>query len=328
MSEDASALPWTPQQWATLRGVIQEAARKSRVASTFLPIEGPVPKDETTVPANWLQIEEGNKQPGEADERLTTNSGRTLHLTTIACNIYLRSADVADPNLEVAKSMVRRAAEVLGRLEDAIIFNGLPEGEGSYPKHGDAAVVTPQIYTIHGGRDHTGLLEAPGKVPGEPTMSTEIEPAPEERPDDPTMVAAVVEAVQKLETRGHFGPFAVVLGNDLYRRAVAPAGIEAIAPVLRFVPFLGGGEVLRSSTIPAHQGVVVALGGQPVELVLACDMDVKLIQVTLEPRHVLRVYEKFVLRIKELDSVCRLTAADGGEIRVDVRRPRAKRKRA
>ena len=43
MSDDASALPWTPQQWATLRGVIQEAARKSRVASTFLPIEkGPL----------------------------------------------------------------------------------------------------------------------------------------------------------------------------------------------------------------------------------------------------------------------------------------------
>ena len=51
-------------------------------------------------------------------------------------------------------------------------------------------------------------------------------------------------------------------------------------------------------------GVVVALGGQPIELVLASDIDVRFLQATLEPRYVLRVFERLVLRIKELDAVC------------------------
>jgi hypothetical protein len=56
---------------------------------------------------------------------------------------------------------------------------------------------------------------------------------------------------------------------------------------------------------------VVALGGQPIELVLARDVDLSFLQVTIEPRYVLRVFERFVLRIKELDSVCRLTMDEG-----------------
>ena len=351
MSDDASALPWTPQQWATLRGVIQEAARKSRVASTFLPIEGPVGRDQSTVPANRIHLETANN-------RLTTDSGQTLHLTTIACQVHLRSADVADPNLEVAKSLVRRAAEVLGRLEDHIIFNGLDSDPANDPK------VAPKIFTISGGRGHLGLLDAPHKLwalektaerveavktlaanmknlnefrkkerkkeidpdsdealkaqqafenakTESPVMLTEVRTPSPSTPDDPTIVPAVIDGVQSLERRGHFGPFAVVLGNNLYRHATAPFGIEALAPVLRIVPFLGGGDVHRSSTIPPDDGIIVALGGQPIELVLACDMDLKFLQVSLEPRHVFRVYERFVLRIKELDAVFRITSRPG-----------------
>ena len=53
-------------------------------------------------------------------------AGRTLQLVTLSCNIYLRGSEIADPDLDAAKSMVRRAGEVLGRLEDAVIFYGLP----------------------------------------------------------------------------------------------------------------------------------------------------------------------------------------------------------
>ena len=56
MSDDASPLNWTPQQWAMLRSAIQESARRSRVASKFLPLDGPVPKDQATVPAYTLDL--------------------------------------------------------------------------------------------------------------------------------------------------------------------------------------------------------------------------------------------------------------------------------
>ena len=47
---DDNPLPWTDRQWDELRAVALEAARKSRVASTFLPLVGPFPADQATVP--------------------------------------------------------------------------------------------------------------------------------------------------------------------------------------------------------------------------------------------------------------------------------------
>ena len=76
-------------------------------------------------------------------------------------------------------------------------------------------------------------------------------------------------------------------------------------PQDRIVPFLGGGPLLRSSTLLAGYGVVVALGGAPIELVVATDMSLEFLQVTNpgpkmeSPYFLFRVYEKVALRIKE-----------------------------
>ena len=118
---DDNPLPWSDRQWDELRAVALEAARKSRVASTFLPLVGPFPADQATVPSNWLEYV---TPTGSTDPRLEVRAGRTLQLVTLSCNIYLRGSEIADPDLDAAKSMVRRAGEVLGRLEDAVIFYG------------------------------------------------------------------------------------------------------------------------------------------------------------------------------------------------------------
>ncbi len=80
-----------------------------------------------------------------------------------------------------------------------------------------------------------------------------------------------------------------------------------VLPSDRIVPFLTG-PLLRSSTVPGPSGVVVGLGGNPVELVVATDITVKFLQLTLEPRYVFRVYERIALRVKQPGAVCRLTA--------------------
>jgi uncharacterized linocin/CFP29 family protein len=164
-------------------------------------------------------------------------------------------------------------------------------------------VVQPLIYRITGGRDLTGLLQAPEKSAQD--MSVRVEP---DKPDRSTIVEAIVSAIQKLEAKGHFGPFAVVLGHKLFSRATSPTG-SLVLPTDRLAEFLDGRRVMRSGTLPPEDGVVVALGGQPIELVLARDIDISFLQVTIEPRYVLRVFERFVLRLKELDAVCRVTEA-------------------
>ena len=80
-------------------------------------------------------------------------------------------------------------------------------------------------------------------------------------------------------------------------------------PQDRIIPFLGGGSLLRSSTLPATGGVVVALGAAPVELVVATDVSAHFLQVTTDPMFVFRVYEKIVLRIKEPDAIVSLCRA-------------------
>ena len=120
----------------------------------------------------------------------------------------------------------------------------------------------------------------------------------------PELVSGIVDAIQRLETRGHFGPFAVVLGHNLFRIATSPSR-SLVLPTDRLAEFLDGRRVQRSGVLPPNRGVVVvASGGQPIELVLASDIDVRFLQATLEPRYVLRVFERLVLRIKELDAVC------------------------
>ena len=70
---------------------------------------------------------------------------------------------------------------------------------------------------------------------------------------------------------------------------------------------MGGGQLLRCSVIPDGQGIVVALGGEPIELVVATDMSLQFLQVTETPNYLFRVYEKLALRIKSTEAVVRLT---------------------
>ena len=111
------------------------------------------------------------------------------------------------------------------------------------------------------------------------------------------LVHQVSEKIGNLEGKGHFGPFAVVLGRTLFADAQT-ASAALVLPSDRIIPFLGGGPLLRSSTLPDDQGIVVALGAAPVELVVATDVSVGFLQVTTDPLFVFRVFEKIAVRIK------------------------------
>ncbi len=107
--------------------------------------------------------------------------------------------------------------------------------------------------------------------------------------------------------RGHFGPFATVLGQQLFLNAQTPTpGGSLVLPQDRIIPFLGGGPLLRSSTLEPGNGVVVALGGAPVELVIATDVSLQFLQITTDPDFLFRVREKIALRIKQADAIVRL----------------------
>jgi len=88
--------------------------------------------------------------------------------------------------------------------------------------------------------------------------------------------------------------------------AQTPQQDSLVLPQDRIIPFLGGGSLLRSSTLPDNSGVVVALGGAPIELVVAADVSLQFLQVTTAPDFVFRVREKMALRIREAGAIAAL----------------------
>jgi uncharacterized linocin/CFP29 family protein len=308
MASDNSQVPWTDEQWARVRQVIHEEANHARIAATFLPLYGPLPPDTDFVPKDLISYV---TPPGAQHERMSIDDVTTIRLATLQVKVFLRGAQMADPDMTSALALFRRAANVLARLEDAVVFNG-QAGTNEGPSQGGKGL--RPIWEILGGQQCRGLLIQDAEA------KEHLDPKKDEDPEHRTVripggtagaigeaaVGKVSDAIGLLEADGHYGPFALVLDQKLFEAVQTPNKDSLVLPQDRLIPFLGGGSLLRSSALPEHSGVVVALGGAPVELVVATDVSLAFLQVTTEPWFVFRVYEKTVLRIKETGAIVAL----------------------
>lgn len=300
MAQDNSQqIPWTDEQWARVRQVIQEEASRARVAATFLPLYGPLSGDTDFVRADRISYKLPNGEP-----RMVIDDTTVLQIPTLQVKVYVRGAQMSDPDMTSVLALFRRAANVLARLEDALVFNGQPAANEGPP----TVEGLPPVWEILGGQKSRGLLaKAEGEGNGEALIARI--PGGELGALGELLVGKISQAIGTLESGGHFGPFAVVLGQELFQAVQTPNRDSLVLPQDRILPFLGsGGSLNRSTTLPPRGGVVVALGGAPVELVVATDVSLNFLQVSPDPRFVFRVYEKVVLRIKESGAIVSLMA--------------------
>ncbi len=311
MTTDNPQVPWTDEQWARVNQVIQEEASRARVAATFLPLIGPLSGH-----ADFVRAEIVPPNPP-----LTIQDRQIIQLATLQVMVPVRGAQIADPDMRSVLALFRRAANVLARLEDAVIFRGLITNGAPPPEFIPPGGIDgiQEFIDIHGGQETPGLWGPPPPAP----WPWQAAPAPARwqwisldrgsATSGQDLVVAVSDAVGRLEGRGHFGPFAVVLGQALFLVAQTPDLNGYVLPQDRIIPFLGGGQLLRSSTlddIQGYIGVVITLGGSPIELVVATDLSLQFLQVTNEPRYLFRVRERIALRIKEPDAIVRLVGLD------------------
>jgi uncharacterized linocin/CFP29 family protein len=317
-------VPWTDEQWARVNQVIQEEAKRARVAATFLPLYGPLDADTDFVrrqEISYPPVDDGLAKFAAAPaapivaaepQRLWIDDRDTMRLATLQVIVPVRNAQMADPELASAMALFRRAANVIARLEDAVVFRGLTST--SEPQGGISGL--PRIWQI------TGALQARGIwLEDRPDGSISVARTPEEGRGQ-RLVGAISKAIGQLEERGQFGPFAAVLGQQLFLVAQTPDSQSLVLPQDRIIPFLGGGPLLRSSTLDASDGfsgVVVALGGAPLELVVASDISLQFLQVSADPAFLFRVSEKIALRIRESDAIVQLYMVD--EEVAQTRRP-------
>jgi uncharacterized linocin/CFP29 family protein len=296
-------VPWTDEQWARVNATIQEEAARARVAAKFLPLIGPLPPD-----TDFVRRETVFPIPGPP-AALGIEDRTTIQLATLQVELQLRGRQMADPDLTSALELFRRAANGLARLEDAVVFNGLVRilipgggvipipipGPVGVPRGGPGP---PNIWQIGAQEPNDGLRDAGQPYP----VMVELGAGS----DGQNLVSAVSRSIGQLEGRGHFGPFALVLDQVLFLVAQTPDPDSLVLPQDRIIPFLGGGPLLRCSALDVGSGVMVALGGSPVELVVGKDMSVQFLQITTEPEFLFRVYERIVLRIKEPGAVSAL----------------------
>ena len=294
-----SQVPWADEQWARANQVIQEEASRARVAATFLPLVGPLPPDADFVRRGNITYPVSVAPP--PTRQVAINDTATMLLATLQVKVFIRGAEMSDPEMTSALALLRRAANVLARLEDAIVLTGLPVNPAPPPAFlaPPGAAGLPLIWEIFNGEVTQGIFGPPP-----PPGSVQI-PIPVGVPPPPLgdlLVVAISDAIGQLEGNGQFGPFAVVLGHNFFTAVQTPA-VGLVLPQDRIIPFLGGGPLLRSSTLPPDAGVVVALGGAPIELVIATDVSLAFLQVSEEPRFVFRVFEKMRLRIKQPEAI-------------------------
>jgi uncharacterized linocin/CFP29 family protein len=277
MSECGPAL--TDDQWNRIRQIVHDEAMRARVAASFLPLYGPLPGDATTVPADSLTI--GGTAP---NLRLDVDDFTAIRLATVSVNVLVRNHMLADPELVAASIMFRRAANIVARVEDAIIFRGRDVANNPpIPRTN----TLPQVFVVAGADTYPGLID----------LAPDDSPLPT-GPLGPAVFAAIVQAINLLETAAYFKPYACVLSNDLFAAVYTPIPGSMVLPADSIPPILNG-PLLRSSTLNPGTGLVVSLQGNPVEIVMGSEIHVRYLQGTPDGEHSFRVAQRFLLRVKD-----------------------------
>ena len=276
-------VPWTDEQWARANQVIQEEASRTRVAATFLPLVGPLPSDA---------------------QQVAINDTATMRLATLQVKGFIPGAQMADPEMTSVLAPLRRAANTLARLEDAVVFRGLA-GSAHFAPPPRAVADLPPTWEISNGEVSEGIVGPPAPAGA---WAVPVALPPRSFPG-PELVQAIVRAINLLDACGQYGPFVAVLGNEFFTGVLTPTPGMVGLPKDIIIPLLGsGGSLLRSPILLPDSGTVVSLGGAPIELVIATDASLDVLPVRDEPRFVFRVFEKMGLRINEPQAIAILGA--------------------
>src|SRR4029453_15500236 len=284
-------LNWTDAQWQKVNNCVKEAFDKASVASAFLPCYGPVEARTETVRNERLVYDDASHPPLvklDAD-----HDSVNLRLVNLTVNVLLSSEQVAEEALSNAMLAFRRAANILAQEEDRIVFKGFARGVGSEKSAYVTKKPKPQtgLADLNARREFTPLKDTSGAI---------VTPVTAMRRGTvgQAVVSAVVEAIHELEDRMHPEPFACVLGNELFDRVHDPS-TSLVLPAARITPMLKGGPLLRAGRMDKTSGIVVSLAGNAVDIVVGAPPTVQFLQRMTDAKFFFRVYERFVLRIRD-----------------------------
>jgi hypothetical protein len=272
-----SELSWSDDQWRKVKEGVKDAFDKASVSGQFLLRYGPLPGSAEIVRNELLAL---NVPMLTLDG---DHAGVNRRLVRLTVNVELTSEQVADETLSNAMLLFRRAGNILALEEDRIVFSGYGRGlQGENSQYVDSNDLEPQI----------GLADLPAR------RNFDLVTSPPGAGIGEGIVVAIVNAINRLEARFHPAPFACVLGSDLFAQVHTPTP-SLVLPADRIGPLLNGGPLLRSGRLNGQSGIVVSQAGTAVDIVVATEPTVQFLQRQANARFLFRVFERFVLRIRD-----------------------------
>jgi len=188
--------------------------------------------------------------------------------------------------LATAITLSTRSANLLAQGEDMTLFQG------------DESFGNPLFKRVQhtGGSAGPGLLNATDQFINVPPVSPGVY--------GEHTFQAVTQAYSLLQSKGHYGPYALALQSEVYADTYAPLPETLAMPADRIKPLVPLG-FYGTGTLPPSTGVLVSVGGNAMDLVASVDPVTEFLQVDPDGTYRFKVYERFALRVKDKTAIVR-----------------------
>jgi hypothetical protein len=296
-------LDWSTETWKNIDKAVHDEAQRVRIAMQYIPI-CMTTSDALSIPADT--IETVDKLPLAVDE------GRTISIFEILTGFSMTKQQVSkESEVKTAITLATRATNILMQGEDILMFRG----DDALETGGEPDPLFASGRILHRNRSFgPGLLGAVAAIPDPPGPSSQTIEVDAITYDakDPSLntygektFGAVSAAYSRLQSKGHYGPYALALHSDIYADTFAPLKSTLIMPADRIKPLVTAG-FHGTGTLPPFTGVLVSLGGNTMDLVVGMDAITAFLQEDTEWLYQFRVFERFTLRLKDVTGVITL----------------------
>jgi hypothetical protein len=324
--QPAKDLGWTDQMCADICMAVDAEAKRTKIAAQFLPrfeiSMGEMGMSERGMGMNHVarRTIQHDAVASQTASRLSIEEVDELSILEIWSEFSLTDPQFKDEAmLKTAMTLAVVAANKLSRAEDLLIFQGRDGLKDPLFTNGTVGMRNAPLndgkLEVSNSLRFDGLLE---KVPEShriPVGATQANRDPSINRYGENTFGAVAKGYSILQ-RSHYGRDALALPTNAFADTWAPLKTTLIMPADR-IKGLVGDRFYSTSSLPNDfdggnipQGVLVALDGNTMDLVMTVPPTVEYLQKSADPTtggtHLLRVFERFALRLKDPNSVVSL----------------------
>jgi uncharacterized linocin/CFP29 family protein len=293
-------IDWSQDPFKSVNVSVDAEAKRTAVGAKFLPPYGPV-SSSAPVQADIITIDNTNKT-------LSINQAVTTPIVDIRAQFTLTQMQYDEDKLTAALTLATRAANLLAQAQDLVFFLGGDAQKADFFKNNP--VFLGKVGNVF-PNNLIGLLipDPPNKI----TVSPKETIGSDGVKYGEHTSSAVGQAYSLLQSKGHNGPYVLVLHSDMYADTIEPLEDTLIMPADRIKFFVtetdaSGKDIVRfygSGALSPLTGLFMSLGGDSMDLVVANSPSTRFSQRTSgsDGGLLFEVYESFTLRLKDPTAV-------------------------